>query len=68
MQRLNAKGAKPQRKNSNNGAFLGGLASLAFVSFFIPSPYAAGLMALVLASIVNYFALKHVVFTERGMQ
>lgn len=45
--------------------YLIGLASLALVARFIASPYLAGLVALVLASIVNYFALKHLVFIKR---
>lgn len=42
-----------------------GLASLFMVAQIIPSPYLAGLAALVLASIINYFALKHIVFIKR---
>ncbi|OYY70320.1 GtrA family protein [Sphingomonas sp. 28-63-12] len=42
-----------------------GLGSLALVARFIASPYLAGLVALVLASIINYFALKHIVFIKR---
>ena len=42
-----------------------GLGSLALVARFVASPYLAGLIALVLASVINYFALKHVVFIKR---
>lgn len=45
--------------------YLVSLASLTIVSQFVKSPYLAGLMALVLASGVNYFALKYAVFTKR---
>ena len=42
-----------------------GLGSLALVARFVASPYLAGLIALVLASVINYFALKHIVFIKR---
>ena len=41
------------------------LGALALVSLLVRSPYLAGLGALVLASGVNYFALKYFVFTRR---
>jgi len=42
-----------------------GLAALATASQFIPSPYVAGIVSIVIVSLVNYFALKHMVFTRR---
>jgi putative flippase GtrA len=39
-----------------------GLGSLAVIANFVQSPYAAGLAALVIASVINYFALKYLVF------
>jgi putative flippase GtrA len=40
-----------------------GLVTLAGASIFIRSPYVAGFVALVVVSVVNYFVLKHLVFT-----
>ncbi len=40
-----------------------GLATLATVSLFIASPYIAGIVTAFLVSVINYFALKHFVFT-----
>ncbi|MEP7007826.1 MAG: GtrA family protein [Sphingomonas bacterium] len=45
--------------------YLVSLASLALVSQFLKSPYVAGLVALGLASGINYFALKYAVFEKR---
>jgi putative flippase GtrA len=42
--------------------YLIGLAALAVVSRFVASPYLAGLGAAVIVSVINYFALKHLVF------
>jgi putative flippase GtrA len=42
--------------------YLVGLATLAVVSRFIASPYLAGFVAAMLVSVINYFALKHLVF------
>lgn len=46
--------------------YLVSLGALAIVSKFLHSPYLAGLMAIALTSIVNYFALKYLVFTKAG--
>lgn len=45
------------------GNYFLGLATLAGTSIFIRSPYLAGFIALVVVSVVNYFVLKHLVFT-----
>ena len=45
------------------GNYFLGLATLAGTSIFIRSPYLAGFIALVVVSAVNYFVLKHLVFT-----
>lgn len=42
--------------------YLLGLSALASVSQLIASPYLAGLGSVVIVSIINYFALKHLVF------
>lgn len=42
-----------------------GLGLLFVGSFFIKSPYIVGFFVLILASIVNYFLLKYVVFVKR---
>lgn len=44
------------------------LVSLGFLAIFartVASPYLAGLLAIVATSLVNYFALKHLVFARR---
>lgn len=48
------------------GNYLVGLAMLAGVSRFIASPYIAGIVSAALVSVVNYFALKHLVFRARA--
>jgi putative flippase GtrA len=45
--------------------YLAGLAALAAASRVIGSPYAAGLVAVLVVSIANYFVLKHAVFIQR---
>jgi putative flippase GtrA len=45
--------------------YLLSLASLAIIARFIANPYAAGFLSAFLVSIVNYFALKFVVFRAR---
>ena len=45
--------------------YLVGLTSLAGASLFVNSPYLAGAIAIVIASMVNYFVLKYAVFTRR---
>jgi putative flippase GtrA len=47
------------------GNYLFGLAVLAAVSHFIPSPYAAGLICVVIVSLVNFVVLKGLVFRPR---
>jgi putative flippase GtrA len=46
--------------------YLLGLATLALISRIVPSPYIAGLLSAVVVSIINYFALKHLVFRRRA--
>ncbi|KQS03397.1 hypothetical protein ASG11_03255 [Sphingomonas sp. Leaf357] len=46
--------------------YLVGLATLAAIAQFIVSPYLAGLLAAGIVSIVNYFALKHLVFMGKA--
>lgn len=45
--------------------YLLSVAALALVSIGVRSPYLAGAIATVAVSVVNYFALKHLVFTRR---
>lgn len=45
--------------------YLLGLATLTLVSHLVHSPYVAGLMSAVIVSIINYFALKRLVFRGR---
>jgi len=47
--------------------YLLGLAALAGVSRFIASPYIAGLLAALIVSVINYFALKYLVFRNRAI-
>ena len=47
------------------GNYLLGLATLWVVAQFIANPYLAGLGAAVIVSVINYFALKHLVFRTR---
>lgn len=42
--------------------YLVSLGSLAAASVFVHSPYLAGAISLVCASLINYFVLKHIVF------
>ena len=42
------------------------LAVLAVVAQFVRSPYAAGIITALIASVVNYFALKFFVFRKRA--
>lgn len=44
--------------------YLISLGALALVSQFLHSPYVAGVIAIGLTSVVNYFALKYLVFTK----
>lgn len=46
--------------------YLISVAALASVSIIVKSPYIAGLIAIVLTSIVNYFMLKGLVFVSAG--
>jgi putative flippase GtrA len=42
------------------------VSSLAILSLVIRSPYLAGFTATMIASAINYLALRHMVFRERG--
>lgn len=46
--------------------YLLGLGALAALSRVIASPYGAGFLAAGIVSVVNYFALKHLVFRSRA--
>ena len=46
--------------------YLLGLAALRVASLFIDSPYSAGLVAVIVVSLVNYLILKNWVFGVRG--
>ena len=46
--------------------YLLGLGALWAVSQAVASPYLAGLIAVVIVSLINYFILKHWVFTARA--
>jgi putative flippase GtrA len=48
------------------GNYFLNLASLALVATVVGSPYVAGLMATIFVSLINYFVLKRLVFTEKG--
>ncbi|HWU96290.1 MAG TPA: GtrA family protein [Sphingomonas sp.] len=60
-----ARPAKLRFALSYVGNYLIGLATLAAVAQGIRSPYLAGLVAAVLVSILNYFVLKHLIFTRK---
>lgn len=47
------------------GNYLMGLAVLAAMAQVIRSPYVAGLAAIVIVSLINYFVLKHLVFRRQ---
>ena len=46
--------------------YLLGLGALWAISQVVASPYLAGLIAVGIVSLINYFILRHWVFTERG--
>jgi putative flippase GtrA len=46
--------------------YLAGLAALATASRMIASPYLAGLAAVLVVSVANYFVLRHAVFIEKA--
>lgn len=48
------------------GNYFAGLLTLWIISHFIFSPYLAGFVTLVIVSLLNYFALKHLVFHKRS--
>lgn len=48
--------------------YLLSVATLALVSLVVESPYVAGAITTVAVSLLNYFALKHLVFTRRAVQ
>jgi putative flippase GtrA len=60
-----AEGSKLRFVLSYAANYLLGLASLAAAAQVIASPYLAGLAAVLFVSMVNYFILKHFVFTRR---
>lgn len=60
-----AEGSKLRFVLSYAANYLLGLASLAAAAQVIASPYLAGLAAVLFVSVVNYFILKHFVFTRR---
>ena len=45
--------------------YLLGLGSLAAAAQVIPSPYVAGIVSIAFVSLVNYFVLKNLVFSQR---
>jgi putative flippase GtrA len=45
--------------------YLLGLASLAAAAHVIASPYFAGIVSIVFVSLINFFVLKHFVFTKQ---
>jgi putative flippase GtrA len=47
------------------GNYLLGLGTLAAIAQFVPSPYLAGFIAVVIVSLINYFVLKHLVFKRQ---
>lgn len=47
------------------GNYLTGLVMLMICAHFIASPYWAGLAAIIIVSAINYFVLKHIVFTRK---
>ena len=47
------------------GNYLIGLAALATSLQFIRSPYVAGLLVVIFVSFINYFVLKHLVFSRQ---
>ena len=57
-------GSKARFVLSYAGNYLLGLFALATISTVVRSPYIAGLAAVLFVSIINYFILKHLVFTE----
>lgn len=60
----NSEASKLRFVLSYAGNYLLGLASLATISLVVSSPYVAGLCSLIVVSLVNYFVLKHLVFTR----
>jgi putative flippase GtrA len=46
--------------------YLLSLAALAVIAHLVNNPYIAGFLAAFIVSIVNYFALKHVVFRKKA--
>lgn len=63
----NSEASKLRFVLSYAGNYLLGLASLATISLVVSSPYVAGLCSLIVVSLVNYFVLKHLVFTRPAM-
>lgn len=48
--------------------YLMGLAVLAAIAQLIESPYLAGLIAVIIVSLINYFVLKHFVFAMKSVE
>lgn len=64
------RGAAPAKLRfviSYGANYLLGLATLWAISRFVPSPYVAGLLSAIIVSVVNYFALKFLVFRARAI-
>jgi putative flippase GtrA len=59
-----AEGSKIRFAAAYAGNYLVGLITLAAVSTVIPSPFVAGFVALIVASLVNYFVLRNLVFVR----
>ena len=61
-----ASASKPRFIASYALNYLLGLAALAAVSRVVASPYLAGFLAVLFVSVVNYFVLRHAVFTHKA--
>lgn len=60
----NSAAAKKRFVVSYAGNYLISLAVLAAIAPIVGSPYIAGLVTIILVSILNYFVLKHLVFKD----
>ena len=61
----NSHGSKPRFVMSYGLNYLFALVSLAAAAQLIPSPYLAGLIAILCVSLINYLILRHFVFTAK---
>ena len=59
-----SRGSKPRFILAYAANYLAGLAMLAAAATVFPSPYVAGLVAVIIVSLLNYFVLRHLVFTR----